>query len=424
MKILISHPTGNLKVRALINAFNQTGLFAGFNTTLALNSSSFWLKFLRGSLRDELLRRSYPIPVSQITTHPLLEFARLAMPKFGTGRYIDVRSGTFSIDAVYRDLDRNLAKCLPGMLHKRPFEAIYAFEGGALETFKMAKHLGLKCIYDLPAAYWETSHKLLLEEAERLPVWASTLRLDLKNTKRKLIQKTQELELADIVIGAGDFGINTLPGWSLNKKIIMAPSCSPGLHCAPNEKPRKLTGNRPLRVLFAGDMSQRNGLADLFEAMKLLNNKNIELVVLGSRLASMKFYREQFPYFTYEDIGSHEQVLKVMSSCDVFCMPSIVEDRDSFMQDAMSCGLPLVGTENSGGAALIQEGYTGFLIPIRSPHSIANRLSWFLENRLAIPLMSSLAREQAINSNWEIYGKTIVDRLTANTVSNIFYKVG
>ena len=41
-------------------------------------------------------------------------------------------------------------------------------------------------------------------------------------------------------------------------------------------------------------MSQRKGLADLFEAMKLLKKEPVELSILGQPSMSMEFYRKQF----------------------------------------------------------------------------------------------------------------------------------
>ena len=84
---------------------------------------------------------------------------------------------------------------------------------------------------------------------------------------------------------------------------------------------------RPLRVLFAGSMGQRKGLADLFAAMRLLADRPIELVVLGSLQESPEFYRRQYEGFRHEAGRPHAQVLELMRSCDVFCLPSIVEGR-------------------------------------------------------------------------------------------------
>ena len=116
-------------------------------------------------------------------------------------------------------------------------------------------------------------------------------------------------------------------------------------------------------------MGQRKGLGDLFNAVKMLNTTNIELVVLGSPLAPLDFYKNEFQHFRYKSIRPNAQVLELMQSCDIFCLPSIVEGRALVMQEAMSQGLPIIITENTGGSDLVLEGRTGFLVPIRSPQS-------------------------------------------------------
>lgn len=410
MKIFLSHPTGNRNVRAVLETLDRAGMLAGFNTTVAANADSSWLRFLPKSLRQEWLRRSYPGLSVRVKTRPFLEFSRLLLPKFGLAAFTRKEYGLASIDAVYKDLDRNFARSLPEILQSQAFEAVYAYEDGAYETFKMAKHLGLKCIYDLPIAYWETSRRLLLEESERLPAWSVTLGGGIEDSSEKLIRKTKELELADIVVGPGSFVKKSLPEWCVNKKIIMSPFGSPEAVVRPLKV--KKNADRPLRVLFVGSMGQRKGLGDLFNAIKMFSPDEVELVILGLPLASMEFYRTQLAAFTYEPARPHQQVLELMRSCDVFCLPSIVEGRALVMQEAMSQGLPIIITENTGGADLVQEGCTGFLVPIRSPEAIAERISWFLANRSAIPSMGNLAIQHAANYTWENYGSTIVKQIS------------
>jgi glycosyltransferase involved in cell wall biosynthesis len=146
--------------------------------------------------------------------------------------------------------------------------------------------------------------------------------------------------------------------------------------------------------------------------MKLLKRSDIELVVMGSLIGSMDFYRQQLPDFTYMPNRPHAEVLALMRSCDVFCLPSIVEGRALVMQEAMSQGLPLIITRNTGGADLIKEGYTGFLVPIRSPEAIAAKLNWFLENRSIIPAMGRMAQRYAAEYTWEGYGSNVVSGLS------------
>lgn len=416
MRIFLTHPTGNRNVRAVITSFERAGLLAGFSTTLVVDSSSRWLKRLPTGLRNEFLRRTYPIPSSLILTRPMLEWLRLGLPKVGLAKYTRGEKSFAGIDAVYHDLDKNLARKLPSLLKKKPFDAVYAYEDGAFEAFKTAKKLGLKCVYDLPIAYWETARALAMEEAERMPEWSITLGGGIMDSPEKLDRKTRELELADVVVGPGSFVQNSLPAWAKNKNIVTAPFGSPESHLEFKSE-KKISADRPLRVLFAGSMGQRKGLGDLFNAVKMLNTKKVELIVLGSPLAPMEFYKKEFQHFKHEPNRPHNQVLELMRSCDVFCLPSIVEGRALVMQEAMSQGLPIIITENTGGADLIKEGKTGFLVPIRSPEAIAEKINWFAENRTAIPAMSNLAREHAATYTWERYGAAIVTYLQSRDIS-------
>jgi glycosyltransferase involved in cell wall biosynthesis len=348
---------------------------------------------------------------NQINTHPSLEIARMLLPKLGFSKFVQHEVGWASVDAVYHSIDKATAKRLANLKSEGKVNAVYAYEDGALASFTRAKELGLQCIYDLPIAYWQTVRKLMEEEAERLPLWANTLGGGIIDSQAKLERKTRELELADVVVYPGKFVGDSLPGWAKQKKQIMSPFGSPHATEIVNLKEKYRRGNkdRPLRILFAGSMGQRKGLGDLFAAMRLLNSDNFELVVMGSLRTSMEFYRSEFPGFRYEAGRPHPEVLALMRSCDLFCLPSIVEGRALVMQEAMSQGLPLIITPNTGGEDLIIEGRTGFLVPIRSPEKIAEKLNWFQENRSAIPEMGEFAREHASRYTWERYGAKIIE---------------
>jgi glycosyltransferase involved in cell wall biosynthesis len=161
-------------------------------------------------------------------------------------------------------------------------------------------------------------------------------------------------------------------------------------------------------------MTQRKGLGDLLAAMRSLNRNDVELIVMGSLQAPMEFYRQEFANFTYEPGRAHAQVLELMRSCDVFCLPSIVEGRALVMQEAMSQGLPLIITPNTGGEDLIAEGITGFLVPIRRPELIAEKIAWFADHRAMLPEMSRAAQAKAAQLTWDIYGQTIVRAIREN----------
>ena len=142
--------------------------------------------------------------------------------------------------------------------------------------------------------------------------------------------------------------------------------------------------------------------------MKLIRSGAIELVVMGSALLPIDWYRDQFSDFTYEPPRPHRDVLRLMQTCDVFVLPSIVEGRALVQQEAMACGLPLIATKNAGGDDLIIEGETGFLVPIRAPDSLAEKISWCAANRSRISGMGIAAQKRARELTWRSYGDTVV----------------
>jgi glycosyltransferase involved in cell wall biosynthesis len=414
MAIVLSHPTGNSNVRAILTSLVEAGMLAKFNTTIAVNHDSRLLHLLPRYVRDELMRRTFPIPSKFIATRPLLESARMLSMRARLNWFTKNEHGCASVDAVYRDLDKATSRDLRKWITACNVSAVYAYEDGALQTFLKAKELGLQCIYDLPIAFWETGRRLMLEEAERLPRWANTLGGGVNDSIAKLERKTKELELADIIVTPGQFVADSLPDWTKDKKKVISPFGSPKIikYEQAEVEFEKRRVHRPLRVLFVGSMGQRKGLGDLFNAIRLLNTSHLELVVLGSMLAPLSFYRSELSNFTYESGRSYERVLKLMRSCDVFCLPSIVEGRALVMQEAMSQALPLIITSNTGGEDLIKEGQTGFLIPIRSAEAIAEKINWFLEHKSEIIVMGKMAQEHAEKYTWENYGADIVKAIS------------
>ena len=389
--IAMSHPTGNANVRAVLAALDRAGLLEVFFTTVGVRGETALPHVIPEKIRRTLERRSFTAESARIEFHPWKEMLRLA--------------GRESIDAVCFDLDAHVADAC----RRAPagVTAVYCYEDIARDTFRFARERGWTTFYDLPIAYWETSQRLLREEAERWPEWEPTL-VGTRDSREKLERKTGELDLADVVLCPSQFVLDSLPAEArLNKTCVVAEFGSPVVGGADREQPRQNAGGK-LRLLFAGSLTQRKGLADLFAAMKLLKRRDVELVVMGAPVAPLEFYQRQFAGFHYEAPRPHEAVLELMRSCDLFVLPSIVEGRALVQQEAMACGLPIIVTPNAGGEDLIEEGRTGFLVPIRSPEALAEKIDWLANHRQALPEMSAAARARAAEYTWESYGRKIL----------------
>jgi glycosyltransferase involved in cell wall biosynthesis len=400
--IVLIHPTGNANVRAVLDSLYRKEMLERFVTTLAWSKSSH--PYLSEHIRGKL-RRNYALPDEKMDIHPLREAVRLLAGPLHAGWLTKHETGWASMDQVFQDLGAHAARCLRRGGYGSNVRGVYAYEDSAGQAFEAASDLGLRRIYELPIAYWETAQRLLREEAERYPDWEPTLG-GTRDSQEKLAGKTRELELAELVICPSRFVVESLPEEArAQKKCVCVAFGSPSI--AVDDVPvRSQTG--PLRVLFAGAMTQRKGLADVFAAVRKLNSAEVELVVMGSLVQPLSWYEERSPGFIYEPPRPHREFLELMRTCHVLLLPSLVEGRALVQQEAMACGLPVIATRNAGADDLIAEGKTGFLVPIRSPVAIAESLEWCLQNRASLAGMGIAAQELARQFTWQSYGETIV----------------
>jgi glycosyltransferase involved in cell wall biosynthesis len=401
--IVLIHPTGNANVRALLDTFHAEQMLARFVTTLAWSKSSH--PYLSDHIRGKL-RRNYALPDEKIDIHPWRETVRLLAGPMHAEWLTKHETGWASMDQVFQDLDAHTARCLRKAGYGSNVRGVYGYEDCSARTFEAARDLGLRRIYELPIAYWETAQRILHEEAERYPDWEPTLG-GTRDSQEKLERKSRELELAEMVICPSRFVLESLPEQArLQKKCLCVAFGSPsGLADDVPVRPK----TAPLRVLFAGAMTQRKGLADVFAAAKLLNSAGLELVVMGSLLQPLPWYEERFRNFTYEPPRPHREFLELMRTCDVLLLPSLVEGRALVQQEAMACGLPVIATRNAGADDLIEDGKNGFIVPIRSPTAIAAKLDWCMQNRSLLAGMGIAAQNRARQFTWRSYAETVLN---------------
>ena len=388
----VSHPTGNTFVRALLNELWKKERLIKYFTTIGVGQdANQMLKLLEK-------KRGYEFSDSKISRLWFPELLRLI-----SGDYLSQEKRRKHVDRSYGALDQLVARTLPQLLPS----VIHAYEDGAIHSFKQAKKSGIRCSYELPIAHWQTVRRLLSQEAERLPEWEPTLE-STREPEEKLFRKEEELDLADCISCPSEFVLQSIPKNIRSKKnCIVAPFGSPPYPA--NKRLRKDHESKTLKLLFVGSMSQRKGLADLFKAMEMLRNEPVSLTVLGQPSMPMEFYRKISPNFEYLAPCSNENVRRVMQEHDALVLPSIVEGRALVQQEALACGLPIVVTANAGGEDLIEEGVTGYLVSIRSPKDISEKITRLIENRKSYPDFRRACQAKAQLYSWKEYAQKIID---------------
>lgn len=410
--ILFSHPTGNANVRHAALGLKRAGLLGEFWTCVNYQAGGL-TRFLPAGTRAQLARRSFAAELQpHIHAHPYLELGRLVAHRFGLGRLAKHEVGPLSVDAVYRSLDRRVAR----RLGDNWFTGVYAYEDGAAFTFREARQRGLATFYDQPIGYWRAARKLLVDEAERVPEWASTL-IGNEDSPAKTERKDEELSLADVVFVASSYTLKTLQfAPSLKATVEVIPyGAPPRPATAPSRNNSARAPGAPLRAIFVGSLGQRKGLSYLFEACRQLG-KAVELTVIGTKpLEPCPALDAELKRVRWIPSCPHAEVLAEMSRHDVFVFPSLFEGFGLVLLEAMAMGLPILTTEHTAGPDLIDDDVEGFIVPIRSTEAIVEKLERLRNEPQLIEEMGRKAAQRAKTFTWEAYGARLAARVAAGS---------
>jgi glycosyltransferase involved in cell wall biosynthesis len=400
-RIILTHPTGNANCRAVLNGLRECSMLAAFYTSVASFPGSIYSVFSKLPFGRELKRREFSTQLRNLTRQrPAREMGRMIAAKAGITSLTRHETGLFSVDSVYRDLDRTVAKRLRSI----SVHGVYSYEDGALETFRTAKTLGVRCLYDLPIGYWRTARRLLEGERERWPEWQATLS-GFRDSTEKLARKDEELKLADDIFVASTFTKKTLSDYP--GKLAPIHVIPYGFPTAVEQRDCADMGKRKLKLLFVGGLSQRKGIADVFAVADSLKD-DVELTVvkecevLSNALKKHKWI-QSLP---------HAKVLELMRQHDILLFPSLFEGFGLVITEAMSQGTPVITTERTVGPDLIENGKNGWLIEAGSTTALQRQVEDILNNRDSIASVGENARQSALLRPWSMYGQELANKVS------------
>jgi alpha-maltose-1-phosphate synthase len=405
LSILLSHPTGNQNVRNALRSLAEREMLAEFWTTLAWNPESKWNGLLPAGLRSKLEKRAYPeAPKESVKCVPSREIVRLV----ARGSFLDdfLCSGErpFSVIGMYRHFDGQVAR----RVRTTKLDAVYAYEGGALLTFREAKKAGAATFYELPSSHWYWENKLLAEEAERNPQFAALIP-KLKDSPRHMEWKDEELRLADFVIVPSHHVRDTLAGVVPEEKIRVVGYGAPPVQ---QRNPDASDAKRPLKVLFVGALMQRKGIGYLLDAVDTLGSE-VELTLVGGRVAANARVDAACKRWRWFERVTHAEVLNLMLEADVLVLPSLAEGCALVVLEAAACGLPVIVTPNTGAIEFVRDGREGYVVPICNSDAIADRLHSLHEDREMLAAMSRDAQATAAGRSWEGYRAKLAETVRA-----------
>jgi glycosyltransferase involved in cell wall biosynthesis len=143
-------------------------------------------------------------------------------------------------------------------------------------------------------------------------------------------------------------------------------------------------------VLFAGQIIERKGVADLIRAWAHIPapvRESAQLVVVGDDVAGGGAYRREMEHLAAREnsparfVGFQRNVPEWLTAVDVATVPSHVEPLGNATLEAMAAGLPVVGGNVGGIPEMVLEGRTGLLVPPKAPERLAAALARLITDR-------------------------------------------
>lgn len=191
-------------------------------------------------------------------------------------------------------------------------------------------------------------------------------------------------------------------GLDPRKAVIIRPAVDPE-EFRPADRPARERQDSAFRIVTTGSIIWRKGYEYALMALRQLLDRGVEasfhLIGQGD-----KKDRERLLY-TIDDLGlnsavvlagkqSPERVREILQESDVFLLSSLSEGISNAVLEAMACGLPVVTTDCGGMREAVTPGVEGFVVPVRSPQTMADALEMLARNAELRERMGRSARQR------------------------------
>jgi glycosyltransferase involved in cell wall biosynthesis len=412
MKCIISHPNIAPYIKESILAYQEHGMLDKFYTTyfehpqypFTKNLIRLFPKFEKEFKRRNIAEVEYRF----LKGHPFFEMLRIF-----SARTLNTWIENRVWERSEHDFDRWVAANLSNEINW-----VHTYEHASLATLIKAKKLGILSFYEQPSQHHAFMNKVVHQQLKLYPslMCESTRLIIDQNGKRTDLRKDRELAIADHVICNSTFTLKTLAQAGISdKKVIKIPYGFSETGVRSSE-----IRNKKFTFLFAGNQCLRKGTHILFEAWKNCNlpSEQAELVLIGKNQLSEELRQGLPSSVKFIQNIPHNELMEFYNQSDVVVFPTLADGFGMVISEAMSKGIPVITTWNSGGPDVITHQSDGWLIDAGDVKALAEQMKWCFTYQDATRQAGRRAMETAARYPWKMYRKNLVNAVKERIEEN------
>src|SRR6266513_2052207 len=260
-------------------------------------------------------------------------------------------------------------------LSSQPILLSYSY--AALEPFRFAKLHGWKTLL-LQIDPGPEEERIVAEEVARVPALAGEWQAA---PAAYWASWRQECDLADRIIVNSDWSREGLMRSGIaTEKLTLIPLAYEASEVGHQKSeikqvrsyPERFTRDRPMRVLFLGQVNLRKGVARLLQAARTLRDEPVEFWIVGPvQIANAETAAGTARVRWFGSVSRKEAAEKYKAA-DVFILPTLSDGFAITQLEAQAHGLPVISSKCCG--KVVENGVNGIILDEPSAACIAHAI--------------------------------------------------
>jgi glycosyltransferase involved in cell wall biosynthesis len=358
-------------------------------------------------------------PKYKLSDWPDLQPIAKTLPVYGVWQQVLVKLDSVGFSAFHPRLLHSLHRAFAGAVKRNinsESDLLIGLSSFTLEAIPRAKAMGLKVVVDHGSLHERTERIILQEECDKFGFkpfgnWQHDWLIE---------RMDAEFSSSDYVFCCSELAKQTMIENGVEPEKIFANPLGVDLtRFSLNEDNKK--HKKPFRVIMVSGMNPRKGVHYLLEAFKRAKMSDIELWFVGAKPTDpvlkklMSEASKRNDNIHIKGLVPESELPSIYQQCDLFVLPSLSDGWAMVVLQAMACGLPVIVTEMTGAKEVVEEGVTGWIVPIRDVDAISEKIINANESREETRYMGMMAREGVTTGyTWNNYGERLLAWLDSN----------